>query len=551
MTALGSRVADRRRRAGAMSRWTILATLVLILVGLRPNPAAAEDRAPAPPTTAGGAYAAVVPAQRAEVRAATEAAALRYTIDARLYPEEGFVAGDLRLDFVNATPDELHEVYFRLIPNMVYDYGSYADAPTAMTLTALQVGDRTYVDPESFRSAAGSAVRAPLESALEPGDAVTIRLGYRLSVGSNGSGYGLDGLPLDDGWMLVDWYPMIADYWSPSGWQLDSSLLWGGYTRAGVALYDVTLTVPADLTLAANGRVVEEEVRGDLVSRRYVAGPVHEFVAVLDADLRSFQQEVGGTTVAVYVEADRAPGGRAALELATRTLAAYGERFGAYPRTDLVLVETPLAFAAGVAFDGLILFDARSLGGRDFLGWFGDDLTEAERGWLERLVAHEVGHQWWGSVIASDYEVHAFMVEGLTEYLSVVYVGWAHGEAAAERMLIAEVAGPYVEVMGYSGDAVADYSAVDGDEWAGYAPAYVYGKAALGFHAIRQEIGDDAFFAALHAYAEEHAFGFSAPYDLRRAFEAAADDDIGDVWRFWFEDDSTTVDDVRALIRAA
>jgi aminopeptidase N len=178
-------------------------------------------------------------------------------------------------------------------------------------------------------------------------------------------------------------------------------------------------------------------------------------------------------------------------------------------------------------------------------------LTDAERVWLEHLIAHEVGHQWWGSLGASDDGLHAFMVEGLTEYLVVVHLALTQDETAAQRALIQDVAGPNVDLLVSYGNAVADLSAVDEDEEPAYASPFIYGKAALGFLAIHQALGDEAFFAALHGYAERHAFGFAGPADLRGAFADASDESIDEIWRFWFEEDDATADDLRDLIRAA
>jgi aminopeptidase N len=50
------------------------------------------------------------------------------------------------------------------------------------------------------------------------------------------------------------------------------------------------------------------------------------------------------------------------------------------------------------------------------------------------------------------------------------------------------------------------------------------------------EIGEEAYFAALTAYYTDHLFGVSAPNDLQRAFEQAAGRHLGAFWRYWFEE---------------
>jgi hypothetical protein len=62
------------------------------------------------------------------------------------------------------------------------------------------------------------------------------------------------------------------------------------------------------------------------------------------------------------------------------------------------------------------------------------------------------------------------------------------------------------------------------------------GKAGLGFVAIRDEIGDVAFFEALRSYADSSRFDVATPADLLRAFERASDRDLDALWTLWFHD---------------
>ena len=73
-----------------------------------------------------------------------------------------------------------------------------------------------------------------------------------------------------------------------------------------------------------------------------------------------------------------------------------------------------------------------------------------------------------------------------------------------------------------------------------------YGKGALGFDAVRQVIGDDAFFAALRDYATRFRFGVATPDDLRAAFERASGQDLRVLWRHWFDTEEGTRDFTRA-----
>ena len=75
-----------------------------------------------------------------------------------------------------------------------------------------------------------------------------------------------------------------------------------------------------------------------------------------------------------------------------------------------------------------------------------------------------------------------------------------------------------------------------------------YGKGALGFLAIRDQIGDAAFRDALAEYADSFRLGIAEPADLLAAFESASGQSLEALWSFWFESANVTRADVEALV---
>jgi len=174
-------------------------------------------------------------------------------------------------------------------------------------------------------------------------------------------------------------------------------------------------------------------------------------------------------------------------------------------------------------------------------------VSAGEREELRFVLTHELGHQWIGGIIGSNNNDHGFISEGLTNTLAVLVIREVDGPAVAEGYLREWVASGYRVMVETSGDGVVDAPIRATTDIVSRA-RLVYGKAALGFEAIRQEIGDAAFFAGLDAYAREYRFAVSAPEDLRRAFDAASGADIAPLWSFWFEERATTVADIDALL---
>ncbi len=61
----------------------------------------------------------------------------------------------------------------------------------------------------------------------------------------------------------------------------------------------------------------------------------------------------------------------------------------------------------------------------------------------------------------------------------------------------------------------------------------VYSKGALFFDALRQEIGDQAFFEALQSYYNTYQFDIASPVELLDAFEASAGRQLDDFFQSW------------------
>ncbi|MDQ3045126.1 MAG: M1 family metallopeptidase [Chloroflexota bacterium] len=521
-----------RDRSPRSTRWRVCGVIPL-LVALLNIPLSVMGAAPA---SVPELYAPVLPEERAAVIAATDGQIDAYTLRVRLDPATSAIGGELAVSFTNQTVRPLTEVYFRLYPNAAY----YAEG--SLTIEAATVaGER--VEPEL--QVGDTALRLPLGRVLPPGAAIALELVFSTVVPlDSGGSFGiLNHASVEGTWVLADWYPIIAGYEQDTGWFLGAPTGLGDPTFAATALYDVSITAPGGLTVVASGSATgETTVEPDgALTQRYLTGPARDFALIADEDFIATSVVVDGTTVTAYA----LPGGEVAAQLALSTaveaLTHYNLWFGAYPFAELDLAQSPLTGALGLSWSGLIYLDANRYRGDPAA------MSVVERDLLEFIVAHEVGHQWWGGSVGSNSNDHTFLVESLTNYLSVAFVeevrGAARGGAARDAMLV----GPYLSLLGQGIDDVVDTPAAP-DQESATRTTIVYSKGGLGFLAIRRAVGDDAFFTALASYAETHAFGVTDPDDLQGAFETASGSDLDELWRVWFESAETTPDDVAALL---
>jgi hypothetical protein len=491
---------------------------ILLIAPLLSQVVAAESASPA-------AYRDVLPAERGAIIAATGETISQYEIDARIEPETGLILGEQRVTFVNATADALGDIVFRLYPNA--DYYDEGD----VTLSELTVAGQLV--PIPAEGVDPTVLEIPLGEPLAPGDDVEIGLAFTTVVPLDSDGsYGIlnrDGA--SDAWILADWYPIVAGYEQDAGWDLDPPTSFGDPTFGEVALYDVQIDAPDDWEIVSSGTPVPTMTGGQ---HHWIAGPARDFTLVANPGAMTTSGAINGTTVSVFAGSENETAADQVLTTALEAVEIYSELAGPYPYRELDIVTTPLAGAVGVAWAGIIFLDIAAF-----------DPSPAAQEALRFTVAHEVGHQWWGGIIGVNSNDHTFMTEGLTNALTILFIEETAGESAAATALRDEIAAPYLALLDRSGDQVVDIPIAEGQQGRG---AIWYGKAALGFLAIRQEVGDEAFRAAISSYGTTFAQRIADPSDLLAAFEEASGQALDELWRFWFESDEVTAAEVARVV---
>ena len=481
-------------------------------------------------------YAPLIPSVRDDVAERTEGEVSTYTLNLTLDPDAGTIAGTQRVDFVNHTGEEQTEIPFRLYPNAGY-YGEAGLAIESLRVEGQRVTP-AYTEEDTVMT-------VPLAEPLPPDGEVAIAMRYTVTVPVDSSGtFGIFSIDVErNTWILADWYPILAGWEPGTGWRADPLTPLGDPTFSDVGIYDVSLTAPAGWGIASSGTETASELNDGTTRWRIATGPARELAMVIDDEFVTTSETVDCTEITVYTDGNGAAAAAAetVLDAAVASLPVYSDAFGAYPYTELDLVETELAGALGVSWTGLVFLNGAQMLANPFY-------VSDEPGRLRFTVAHEVSHQWWGAVVGINSNDHTFLLEGLTNYLSVVAVERTEGAEAALAQLDVQCVQPYLRALEQNGDAVADVPIAD--EAGPPGGAIIYGKSALGFLAIREAIGDDAFFAGLRTWADDFAFRIAEPVDLLDAFEDASGEQLGELWRFWFEAAETTAEDVLALVDA-
>lgn len=145
----------------------------------------------------------------------------------------------------------------------------------------------------------------------------------------------------------------------------------------------------------------------------------------------------------------------------------------------------------------------------------------------EFLVAHELGHQWWGdNVTCKDFH-HIWLNEGFATYSEALWDEYSKGTDA----LHAKMKGK--EYLGH-GTVYVDDITNPGDIFSG---ALSYNKASWVLHMLRHVVGDDIFFDILKAYGNEKQYSVATTEDFKNICETISGKNLSKFFDQWIYGD--------------
>lgn len=435
-----------------------------------------------------------------------------YRLDLVLDVDERRLLGRQEVTVPNHTGVDLSKVVFRLYPNLP-QYGGRLD-----------VGP-VWIDGQRGTSELHSedtTLAIPLSRTWAPETSVTISLTFSIELPQPTDTYALFGYS-QGVWSLPDAYPLLAVHdtslgltGAGAGWREDIAPAHGDAVFAEAALYDVTLTLPQDLTLVTTGSVVSDTLSA-AGQRVYhiVGGPLREFAWLASADFESVETTAYGVILHSYYLPGDASAGQAALNTAAAALRTYADIYGPYPFAEMIVVEAPLSYY-GMEYSGLNLI--------------GKSLYREQRAELEDRVAHEIAHQWWYAQVGNDQVNTPWLDEGLAEHSTALYYQQIYGEARANTLINQRWLVPYQVTVENGQDAVVNQpSTAFGDEY----EVIVYAKAALFFEALRQVVGDETYHAILREYLTRYRWRIATPEGFLQVAESVSGRDLDALYYHW------------------
>jgi aminopeptidase N len=243
------------------------------------------------------------------------------------------------------------------------------------------------------------------------------------------------------------------------------------------ASYQIAVTTPSAYTVVTGGRLLTQTKHASSTTWVYEqSAPTASYLVGLTIgqyrDVVLGETHGGRPVQTGYVPARLVPQFEHDFARQPDMMRLFEGLYGPYPFGEYVVVVADEEFDVPVEAQGLATF--------------GTNHVDGVRGW-ERLVAHELAHQWFGnSVTIADWR-HIWLNEGLAKYSEWLWSEYSGGPAAREHAAVAHnvVSGLPQDLR--IGDPGRRLMFDD----------RVYERGGLTVHALRCELGDTAFFPLL------------------------------------------------------
>lgn len=208
----------------------------------------------------------------------------------------------------------------------------------------------------------------------------------------------------DEFHFLGQWFPKLA--------KLEPDGTWAHFTfhphsefYANFGDYRISLDVARDFEVAASGSLETERALGERKQLVYRAHAVHDFAWTAWPGFEVRDTEVDGVRIHLLFPPGFEHNAELALGAVEHGLRFYGAQFGPYPLPDLSVVIPPnwASPAGGMEYPGLITLSGP---------WFTGILSHG----VQQVTLHELAHQWFYGLLASNESQWPFLDEGFTSF---------------------------------------------------------------------------------------------------------------------------------------
>jgi len=449
-----------------------------------------------------------------------------YHISVTLDEKNGSLTGEQTVTWVNPGRQTVSEFFLHLYPNAFAPGSTFikeskgqlrGDKMTAgsygsMELTSLTTSEGEtlmprlhYVQPDDGNKNDRTLVAFRLPEPVKPGSSVTLSMKFKVVLPNVFARMGKAGEFV----MAGQWFPKVAVYETAGmrnrtteGWNLHQ---YHGNSEfyADFGIYSVRINVPDSYKVAATGfQTRTPSVSEGRKTFQFYADDVHDFAWSASPQFQYVEESfssvgIPGVRIKLYLDPLHKDLKDRYMHAAKSALAKLGEWYGEYPYSTLSIIVPPSNAngAGGMEYPTLVTAAAAQ--------------TDNPGYDLERTLVHEVAHQYWYGLVASNEFEEAWLDEGFTSYTEDKLMASIYGVLPSLPVESSYMTHPEPLQM-YSWK----YSSSDR-----YAEnVYLRGKLVL--VSLERQVGDKTMNRILRSYFQKYKFKHPSSTDFQNVVEA-------------------------------
>jgi hypothetical protein len=478
-----------------------------------------------------------------------------YTITVTAAPPDRTIRGTEKITYINNSPDTLKVIVIRLTPNIHKPTSIRLNNEEPDYLTTGVTIDK-YAEngtPKTWRASDrdGTWKNVRLTQPLAPHDSLQLDFDwhYTISLKSN-----REGMIDSTTYFLAYFYPRVAVYDDYNGWdRMDFTDVMEFYNDFND--YTLNVSVPKNYIVWATGDLQNPtEVLESSYARKFAATLKNDAIVRIAGPAEISQgkvtaqkavntwtwkaNDISDVTVglsdhfawdASSVVVDKTSGRRASVQSAYNDTAKDFHRMVEFGRHALDWLSNnwpgvPYPFSKTTVFQGYADMEYPMMV---------NDNTTDDPIFSRFVVEHEIAHSWFPFYMGINESRYAFMDEGWATTLELLIGRADLGKEKAESAYKEFRINYYTYDLSDAEDLpiITPADALKGG--LGYGNN-AYGKASLGYLAMKDMLGDDLFKKCLLAYMDRWHGKHPIPWDFFYSFNAIAGQDLNWFWNNWF-----------------
>lgn len=284
------------------------------------------------------------------------------------------------------------------------------------------------------------------------------------------------------------------------------------------ATVEFAIIAPEPYEVVASGLLVEESDldKGRKLTRYREQVPIP--TKVMAVGVARFAMEVSGVVDGIpqstWVYPQNREDGFGDFKVSVNVFEFFHQSIGPYSYEKLAHVQSKTRWG-GLENAGNIFYTERSVTGKKT---------------IEKLIAHETAHQWFGNSVAESDWHHVWVSEGFATYFALLYLEHTYG---TDRMRadLEEDRNKVIKYFEKNPRPVVDTTIT---EIGKVLNTNTYQKASWVLHMLRQYIGDDVFWKGIQTYYRTYRNGHALTPDFQKVMESVSGKDLSGFFNQWF-----------------